>query len=142
MSFKAPLILILTGFLLSGSVILWEIVGQPNQDPYYDNQGRPPNPNLQHRPQYYQPPPPPRHDDHSEEPLPDQIAAIFLDQGWIGGMMLLLMAYLHFTQKQARADRIKLEDKLVDLLTNNNKELAKFSAELDNLSREVERIRG
>jgi hypothetical protein len=139
MTFKAPLLLILTGFLISGSVILWEIVhGQQYRDPYHDNQGR--HPQGQQQPQYYQTPP--RHDDHSDEPITDQIATIFLDQGWIGGMMLLLMAYLHFTQKQARADRIKLEDKLVDLLTNNNKELAKFSAELDNLSREVERIRG
>jgi hypothetical protein len=137
MSWKAPLILLLAGFTVSASVILYtEIVGQERRDPYQEDRG------VRTQPKYYQLPPPPRHDDHSDETIPDQIATIFLDQGWIGAMMLLLMAYLHFTQKQARADRIKLEDKLVDLLTNNNKELAKFSAELDNLSREVERIRG
>ena len=141
MSFKAPLILILTGFLLSGSVILWEIVGQPNQDPYYDNQGRHPNPNLQHQPQYYQPPPP-RHDDHSDESITDQVVSQFLKNGWIGAMLLITMAYMHYSQKTARSDRIRLEESLVQLLTDNNKELAKFSAELDNLSREVERIRG
>ena len=140
MSFRAPLVLILAGFMISTSVILWEIVGQPNQDPYYDNQGRHPNPNLQHQPQYYQPPPL-RHEDHSDD-LIDQIAQVFLSQGWIGGMLLLVMGYQHVSQKQARSDRIRLEESLVQLLTDNNKELAKFSAELDNLSREVERIRG
>jgi hypothetical protein len=141
MSFRAPLILILAGFMISTSVILFtEIVGQERRDPYQEDRGVRTLPKQQ-QPQYYQPPPP-RHDDHSDEPITDQIATIFLDQGWIGGMLLLVMGYMHVSQKQARADRIKLEDKLVDLLTNNNKELAKFSAELDNLSREVERIRG
>ena len=141
MSWKAPLILILAGIMISASVILYtEIVGQERRDPYQEDRGVRPLPKQQ-QPQYYQPPPP-RHDDHSDETIPDQIATIFLDQGWIGGMLLLVMGYMHVSQKQARADRIKLEDKLVDLLTNNNKELAKFSAELDNLSREVERIRG
>ncbi len=140
MSFKAPLSLILAGFLLSGSVILYtEIVGQERKDPYYDLGGKHPNPNLQ--PQYYQPPPP-RHDDHSDEPITEQIATIFLDQGWIGGMMLLLMAYMHYSQKTARQDRIKLEDKLVQLLMDNNTQLTKFSAEMENMSRELERIRG
>jgi hypothetical protein len=141
MSFRAPLILILAGFMISTSVILFtEIVGQERRDPYQEDRGVRTLPKQQ-QPQYYQPPTP-RHDDHSDEPITDQIATIFLDQGWIGGMLLLVMGYMHVSQKQARADRIKLEDKLVDLLTNNNKELAKFSAELDNLSREVERIRG
>ena len=141
MSWKAPLILILAGIMISASVILYsEIVGQERRDPYQEDRGVRTLPKQQ-QPQYYQPPPP-RHDDHSDETIPDQIATIFLDQGWIGGMLLLVMGYMHVSQKQARADRIKLEDKLVDLLTNNNKELAKFSAELDNLSREVERIRG
>ena len=141
MSWKAPLILILAGIMISASVILYtEIVGQERRDPSQEDRGVRTLPKQQ-QPQYYQPPPP-RHDDHSDETIPDQIATIFLDQGWIGGMLLLVMGYMHVSQKQARADRIKLEDKLVDLLTNNNKELAKFSAELDNLSREVERIRG
>jgi hypothetical protein len=136
MSFKAPLIMILTGFLISGSVILYTvIVGQERRDPYQEDRGV-------RSQQQYRLPPPPRHDDHSDEPLPDQIAAIFLDQGWIGGMMLLLMAYMHYSQKTARQDRIKLEDKLVQLLMDNNTQLTKFSAEMENMSRELERIRG
>ena len=56
--------------------------------------------------------------------------------------MLLLMAYMHYSQKTARQDRIKLEDKLVQLLMDNNTQLTKFSAEMENMSRELERIRG
>ena len=57
-------------------------------------------------------------------------------------MLLITMAYMHYSQKTARADRIRLEESLVQIMMDNNKELAKFSAELENLSREVERIRG
>jgi hypothetical protein len=141
MSWKAPLILILAGIMISASVILYtEIVGQERRDPYQEDRGVRTLPKQQ-QPQYYQPPPP-RHDGHSDESITEQIATIFLDQGWIGAMMLLLMAYMHYSQKTARADRIRLEESLVQIMMDNNKELAKFSAELDNLSREVERIRG
>ena len=84
-----------------------------------------------------------------EDNLPDQIANIFLEQGWIGAMLLLVMAYMHYSQKTARADRIKLEDKLVEMLKNSNnvqlesvKELSKIGSELENMGRELERIRG
>ena len=84
-----------------------------------------------------------------EDNLPDQIANIFLEQGWIGAMLLLVMAYMHYSQKTARSDRIKLEDKLVEMLKNSNnvqlenvKELSKIGSELENISREMERIRG
>ena len=83
-----------------------------------------------------------------EDNFPDQIANIFLEQGWIGAMLLLVMAYMHYSQKTARADRIKLEDKLVEMLKNSNnvqlenvKELSKIGSELENMGREMERIR-
>jgi hypothetical protein len=146
MSWRAPLILLLAGFTLSASVILWEIVyGQERryQDPYQEDRGR------RTQQQFYQLPPPPRQEEHSDETIPDQIAAIFLDQGWIGAMMLLLMAYLHISQKTARADRLRLEEKLFELTERTNQTLAdqqteheKHGSELQNISRELERIRG
>ena len=136
MSFKAPLIMIRTGFLISGSVILYtEIVGQERRDPYQEDRGV-------RSEQQYRLPPPPRHDDHSEESITDQVIAQFLKNGWIGAMLLITMAYMHYSQKTARQDRIKLEDKLVQLLMDNNTQLTKFSAEMENMSRELERIRG
>ena len=144
MSWKASLILLLAGFTISTSVIIYtETIGQELQqrDPYQEDRGQRTLRSPGH-PQYYQQPPPPRHDDHSDETITDQIATIFLDQGWIGAMMLLLMAYMHYSQKTARQDRIKLEDKLVQLLMDNNTQLTKFSAEMENMGRELERIRG
>ena len=142
MSFRAPLILILAGFMISTSVILFtEIVGQERRDPYQEDRGVRTQPKQQ-QPQYYQPPPPRQHDDHSDESITDQVVAQFLKNGWIGAMLLITMAYMHYSQKTARADRIRLEESLVQIMMDNNKELAKFSAELDNLSKEGEQIRG
>jgi hypothetical protein len=146
MSWRAPLILLLAGFTLSASVILCaEIVyGQERryQDPYQEDRGR------RTQQQFYQLPPPPR-EEEKPDTIPDQIAAIFLDQGWIGAMMLLLMGYLHISQKTARTDRLRLEEKLFSLTEKTNETLAeqkteheKHGSELQNISRELERIRG
>jgi len=143
MSWRAPLILLLAGFTLSASVILWEIVyGQERRDPYQEDRG-----GRTYQQQYYQPPAP-RHDDEGEDFL-ESAQGVLLQQGISGVVLAVCFFFIWKQNGQARADREKLEERIFSLTEKTNQvmldqkaEHEKHGSELQNISRELERIRG
>ena len=143
MSWRAPLILLLAGFAISASVILWEIVyGQERRDPYQEDRGE-----RTYQKQYYQPPPP-RYDDEGEDFL-ESAQGVLLQQGISGVVLAVCFFFIWKQNGQARADREKLEERIFSLTEKTNQvmldqkaEHEKHGSELQNISRELERIRG
>ena len=144
MSWRAPLILLLAGFTISASVILWEIVyGQERQyrDPYQEDRGR------RTQQQFYQLPPPPANDEGLD--FLESAQGVLLQQGISGVVLAVCFFFIWKQNGQARADREKLEERIFSLTEKTNQvmldqkaEHEKHGTELQNISRELERIRG
>ena len=97
---------------------------------------------------YTRTPPDPGHDSHSSDDYQQQILDVILSQGISGVGLIFLSWFIWKMNGQAHADRKDSENKLVELLAANNaaqlqsvEKLAKFGSELENMSREIERIR-
>ena len=67
---------------------------------------------------------------------------ILLSQGVAGIGLIVLAWWIKTTTAQARADRLRIEERVFDLMEKTNVHLAEQHAELENISREFERSRG
>jgi len=67
---------------------------------------------------------------------------ILLSQGVAGIGLIVLAWWIKTTTAQARADRLRIEERVFDLMEKTNSHLAEQHAELENISREFERSRG
>ena len=70
---------------------------------------------------------------------------IFLEQGILGAMLIVLGVYFYKMEGQARQDRLKLQEKFESLVTRNQDNLievkthlASLDARMQNLERETE----
>ena len=147
MSFTKPLVLISIGFAISASVILYTELGvgqeyrKDRHDPYTEERLRHPPPRPER--EYYPPA------ETSVQDLPDALAQVFIDQGLIGALLLILGAYIYKTENLARADRKEMNTKFEDLIVKSmdnlvdvKTELAAMNARVENIEREEESQRG
>jgi hypothetical protein len=81
-------------------------------------------------------PPPPARDPT------EKIIDILLSQGVAGVGLIVLAWWIKTSTAQARTDRLRIEERVFDLVERTNKNLAEQHSELANISRELERIRG
>jgi hypothetical protein len=81
----------------------------------------------------------PQHQDR-QDPT-EQILEVLLNQGISGVGLIFLSWFIWKTNGQARADRRELEGRLLDVIKESNKTLVEHGVELQNISRELERIR-
>ena len=97
-------------------------------------------------PQYYQPPP----QQSSLNELPNMLVDMFMGQGIVGAMLLVLALYFFRTETQARADRIKLTDELQNLVRESldktdiievKTDIAAINSKMTNLERELETMK-
>jgi hypothetical protein len=72
----------------------------------------------------------------------EQILDILLSQGVAGVGLIVLALWIKTTTAQARADRLRIEERVFDLVEKTNAQLAEQHSELTNIGRELERIRG
>ena len=72
----------------------------------------------------------------------EQVLDILLSQGVAGVGLIVLGWWIKTSTAQARADRLRIEERVFDLVEKTNAQLAGQHAELTNISRELERIRG
>ena len=72
----------------------------------------------------------------------EKVIEIILSQGVAGVGLIVLAWWIKTTTAQARADRLRIEERVFDLMEKTNVHLAEQHAELENLSREFERSRG
>ena len=75
----------------------------------------------------------------------DMLVNIFLEQGILGAMLIVLGVYFYKMEGQARQDRLKLQEKFESLVTRNQDNLievkthlASLDARMQNLERETE----
>jgi hypothetical protein len=88
------------------------------------------------------PPEPRRYSDQQDQQDPtEQILGVLIDQGIAGVGLIFLSWFIWKTNGQARADRRELEGRLLDVIKETNKTLVEHGVELQNISREIERIR-
>ena len=82
--------------------------------------------------------------------VPDRIAAMFLDQGVIGAMLLILGFWFYKTETQARTDRNKMNDKFEELIRESfdksdlievKTSIASINTQMTNVEREVETLK-
>jgi hypothetical protein len=81
----------------------------------------------------------PQHQDHKDPT--EQVLEVLLNQGISGVGLIFLSWFIWKTNGQARADRRELEGRLLDVIKESNKTLVEHGVELQNISRELERIR-
>lgn len=67
---------------------------------------------------------------------------ILLSQGVAGIGLIVLAWWIKTTTAQARADRLRIEERVFDLMERTNSVLTEQHAELENISRELARLRG
>ena len=104
----------------------------------------------------YQQRPNPHYDAQYQKPsstvndIPDRIAAMFLDQGVIGAMLLILGFWFYKTETQARTDRNKMNDKFEELIRESfdksdlievKTSIASINTQMTNVEREVETLK-
>jgi len=104
----------------------------------------------------YQQRPNPHYDSQYQKPsstvndIPDRIAAMFLDQGVIGAMLLILGFWFYKTETQARTDRNKMNDKFEELIRESfdksdlievKTSIASINTQMTNVEREVETLK-
>jgi|TARA_R110002012_G_scaffold78550_1_gene200050 hypothetical protein len=77
----------------------------------------------------------------SEDPT-EKIIDILLSQGVAGIGLIVLGWWIKTSSAEARADRLKIEERVFDLVEKTNKTLGEYKGELENIGRELERIRG
>ena len=99
-------------------------------------------------PQYYQPQPQPQQSSLNE--LPNMLVDMFMGQGIVGAMLLVLALYFFRTETQARQDRIKLTDELQNLVRESldktdiievKTDIAAINSKMTNLERELETMK-
>ncbi len=82
--------------------------------------------------------------------VPDRIASMFLDQGVIGAMLLILGFWFYKTESQARVDRNKMNDKFEELIRESfdksdlievKTSIASINTQMTNVEREVETLK-
>ena len=90
----------------------------------------------------------PQHTNLNE--LPNQIIEMFMGQGIVGAMLIILGFWFYRTETQARQDRIKLTDKFADLGRESldktdwievKSGISALNARMQNLEREVESLK-
>ena len=90
----------------------------------------------------------PQHTNFNE--LPNQIIEMFMGQGIVGAMLIILGLWFYRTETQARQDRIKLTDKFEDLVRESldktdwievKSGISALDARMQNLEREVESLK-
>ena len=89
----------------------------------------------EHRPQYSRVPA------QEEKDPTEQIFEVLIDQGIAGGGLIFLSWFIWKTNGQARTDRRELEGRLITLIEKTNTTLVEQKSELENIGRELERIR-
>ena len=72
----------------------------------------------------------------------EQVLDILLSQGVAGVGLIVLGWWIKTSTAQARTDRLRIEERVFDLVEKSNTQLSEQHAELANISRELERIRG
>ena len=72
----------------------------------------------------------------------EKVIDILLSQGVAGVGLIVLAWWIKTTTAQARADRLRIEERLFNLMEKTNTVLSDQHAELENISRELERVRG
>ena len=77
----------------------------------------------------------------SEDPT-EKIIDILLSQGVAGIGLIVLGWWIKTSSAEARADRLKIEERVFDLVEKTNKTLGEYKGEFENIGRELERIRG
>lgn len=101
------------------------------------------NPHYEYAPR--QAPPPSTVND-----VPDRIANMFLDQGVIGAMLLILGFWFYKTESQARVDRNKMNEKFEELIRESfdktdlievKTSIAAINQQMQNLEREIETLK-
>jgi len=82
--------------------------------------------------------------------LPNQLVEMFMGQGIVGAMLIVLGFWFYRTETQARQDRIKLTDKFEDLVRESLDKtdwievktgISALDARMQNLEREVESLK-
>ena len=81
----------------------------------------------------------PQYQDHKDPT--EQVLEVLLNQGISGVGLIFLSWFIWKTNGQARADRRELEGRLLDVIKESNRTLVEHGVELQNISRELERIR-
>ena len=78
----------------------------------------------------------------------DMLVNIFLEQGVLGAMLIVLGIYFYKMEGQARQDRLKLQEKFETLVTRNQDNLievkthlASLDARMQNMERETEGLK-
>jgi hypothetical protein len=71
----------------------------------------------------------------------EKVLDILLSQGVAGVGLIVLGWWIKTSTAQARTDRIRIEERVFDLVERTNKNLAEQHSELGNISRELERLR-
>jgi hypothetical protein len=89
---------------------------------------------------------PNRHYTRVPEPAPSdptqKIIDILLGQGVAGIGLIVLGWWIKTSSAEARADRLKIEERVFNLVEKTNETLGEYKGELENVGRELERIRG
>ena len=82
--------------------------------------------------------------------LPNQLVELFMGQGIVGAMLIILGFWFYRTETQARQDRIKLTDKFEDLVRESldktdlikmNSGISALDARMQNVERELETLK-
>ena len=76
-----------------------------------------------------------------EDPT-QKIIDILLGQGVAGIGLIVLGWWIKTSSAEARADRLKIEERVFNLVEKTNEALGKNNTELENIGRELEQIRG
>ena len=76
-----------------------------------------------------------------EDPT-EKIIDILLSQGVAGIGLIVLGWWIKTSSAEARADRLKIEERVFNLVEKTNEVLGEHKSELENIGRELERIRG
>ena len=82
--------------------------------------------------------------------LPNQLVDMFMSQGIVGGMLLVLALYYFRKEQEARKDRLKLTDDLQNLVRDSldktdiiavKTTIAAINQQMANLEREIETLK-
>ena len=77
---------------------------------------------------------------HDKDPT-EQIFEVLIDQGIAGVGLIFLSWFIWKTNGQARQDRRELEGRLITLIEKTNTSLTEQKDHLENIGRELERLR-
>lgn len=104
----------------------------------------------QRAPQQYHPDHQVTQQSSSLNELPNQLVDMFMSQGIVGGMLLVLALYYFRKEQEARKDRLKLTDDLQNLVRDSldktdiievKTSIAAINQQMANLEREIETLK-